>query len=449
MNDPQSPPNTIEQANTSHSNKSQNNSPANRSSQGWLWLLLSCLAVGGGIAWFTIPREAPASPPAAKTNAPPPRPVSLVELKSGNGARQVQLLGQVEASERATLRSRTEGAVQNIFVNPGDRIRAGQTIMTLDNTDQQLALTEAQARLAQEKSQLARLEVGTRPEIIDQRRAAVRSAKAREQEARDNLRRTSELVTEGAVSQRLLVESSANVDEAHGDLLSAEAALAEAQAGPTREEIAAQKATVSAAQAVVSQAKLAVSRTRIVADSVGVIQTRQVSPGDFLKSGDAIATLVSSNNLDIFLELPEDLSGKIKPGQPIALSTRALDEWQGRATITAVVPSADAVSRRQRVRVRLATPPSGLLPGMAVEGTLTLRAQTAGFVVSRDALTRRQNQWWVFTIADKKAKPHVVQLVADMGLDVAITGDTLRAGDRIVLKGGDGLRAGMPVKVVQ
>ncbi len=318
----------------------------------------------------------------------------------------------------------------------------------MDDTDQQLAISQARAQLAQQRSNLARLEVGTRKEIIAQRQAAVTSARARELEAQDNLKRTSNLVKEGALSQRLLIEAEAQLNNIQGERLEAEAQLAEAKAGPIQEEIAAQRANVEAARAALAQAELAQQRTRILASQSGIVQTRHVSNGDLVQNSSEIVTLVTGDRLDIFLELPEELSGTVTPGMTIDLSARALPQWKQRATITAVVPAADPASRRQRVRVQINKPPTGLIPGMAIAGNLNLPSNRPSFVVSRDALTRRQNQWLVFAVADGKAKQIPVDMVADMGKDVAIYHPTLRSGQPIVLRGGDGLQDGAPVKIV-
>ena len=72
----------------------------------------------------------------------------------------------------------------------------------------------------------------------------------------------------------------------------------------------------------------------------------------------------------------------------------------------------------------------------------------SSFVISRDAVTRRQNQWLVFTVADGKARQIQVEMVADMGKNVAIYHPTLRGGQPIVLRGGDGLQDGTSVKTV-
>jgi HlyD family secretion protein len=420
-----------------------------RSGKPWFWrLLILFLATGGIILWRMF---APAGTPrssVAQQQGPPPKPIETISLATGSATRSVQLLGQVEATQQSTIRAQTGGIVKQISVQPGDRVKIGMAIALLEDTDQQLAISQARAQLAQQRSNLARLEVGTRPEIIAQRQAAVTSAKARELEAQDNLKRTSDLVKEGALSQRLLVEAQAQLNNIQGERLEAEAELAEAKAGPIQEEIAAQRANVEAAKATLAQAELAQQRTRILASESGIVQTRHISNGDLVQSSGQIVTLVAGDRFDIFLELPEELSGKVTPGMTIDLTTRALPQWKQRATITAVIPSAETASRRQRVRVQINKPPSGLIPGMAIAGNLNMPSNRSSFVISRDALTRRQNQWLVFAVADGKAKQIPVEMVADMGKNVAIYHPTLRTGQRIVLRGGDGLQDGAPVKIV-
>ncbi len=417
----------------------------------WLWLVLGLSLIFNGIVlWRMLVPNGTQQPALAQQQpiAQPPRPVETVALLRGNANRNVALLGQVEASQQSTIRAQTRGTVKDILVRVGDRVRAGMAIAILDDSDQQLAISQARAQLAQQRSNLARLEVGTRPEIIAQRQAAVNAAKARSQEAQDNLRRTTELVQQGALSQRTLVEVRSAVDDAKQQMLEASAVLAEAKAGPIKEEIAAQKANVAAAEASLNQAQLAQQRTRIISPESGVVQTRHISRGDLVENSGQIVTLVSGNTLDIFLELPEELSGRVNPGMQIELTARALPQWKGRANITAIVPSADPASRRRRVRVQLNNPPQGLQPGMAIAGNLIMPSNQPSFVVSRDALTQRQNQWLVFTVADGKARQVPVEIVSDMGENVAIYNRELRAGQQIVFRGGDGLSDGVDVKML-
>jgi HlyD family secretion protein len=412
-------------------------------------VLLSLIGLGFvGWRFFSPAAKSPAA--VAQTQNPqnaPPRPVEVTTLQTGNGQTATHLLGQVEASQQSTLRAQTGGVIQQLRVQTGDRVTEGMTIAVLDDSDQSLAVAQAAAQLAQQRSNLVRLEEGTRPEIIAQRQAAVKAAQARETAAQDQLNRVQDLVKEGAFSQRQLVEAQSALDAAQSQRLEAQAELAEANAGPIKAEILAQEANVNAAIAGLNQAQLTRQRTEIIATSNGIVQTRQASIGDLVQAGSPIATLIAGEKLDVFLEVPENLSGQVTAGTQVELSSRALPKWQQTATIAALVPSADAASRRQRVRIELTNPPQGLLAGMAVEAKLQ-QSGRPGFVVSRDVLTQRQGKWLVFTIVDNKAKPVPVEIVTDMGMQVTIASADLKAGQTIVARGGDGLRDGMGVKVV-
>lgn len=420
-----------------------------RAQRPWVWVLLSLLLLSGGIGLWRLLNSGNEPPSEASAQGLSSRPVETIAIAQGEAVRRITLLGQIEASETATVRTQTNGLVQRVLVQSGDRVTPGTTIAILDDADQQLAVAVAQARLAQERSGLARLEIGTRLEIVAQRQAELRSAQAREREAQDNLRRNSELVTEGALSRRTLVEAKAAADAANGESLQSKAALAEVTAGPTREEIDAQRASVAAATAAVNQARLSLQRTRITALSNGVVQTREVSTGDLVESNDPIVTLVNGRQLDVFLELPEELGGSIAPGLPVTLATRSLPNWRGRATLTGVVPSANAASRRQMVRVRLENPPQELLPGMAIQGELQLRTNSLSFVVPRDALTRRGEQWLIYSVVEGKAKQFEVELIADMGEKMAISNKQLTVGQPVVVRGSDGLSDGATVQVTE
>ncbi|WP_110986369.1 efflux RND transporter periplasmic adaptor subunit [Acaryochloris thomasi] len=412
---------------------------------GWL---LALLLVGGVGLWQVFTTS---SSPTADSNAqtPPPKSVETIALTSGTGNRQVRLLGQVEAGERATLSPQLDGAVQSVSVREGDRVTPGMTVAVLDDADSRLALAEAQARLAQERSNLARLQVGTRPEIIAQREAELDSATARELEAKDNLERISDLTERGALSQRDLIEARTEADAARSERYRVEALLAEAQAGATKEEVDAQRGLVDAANVVVEQIQLRVRRTEVKAASLGIVQSRDVDPGDYVEVGDPVVTIVSDRSLEIFLEVPESLSGQVAPGMQVTLNARALPDWQQATEITAVVPTADTASRRQRVRVSLNTPPPRLLPGMAIQASLAVPIESIDtFVVPREALTRRGDEWLLFVVDNDQAQQLEVKISADLGQDVVIANAELRAGQNIVVTGGDGLTDDAPVQVV-
>ncbi len=476
--------------------------------------LMVVAMLGGGVTLWQIltPLSIPTTQSSNQT--PPPKPVETVILASGTPNKQIRLIGQVEAGGKATLSPQIDGTVQKILVKEGDRITPGMIVAILDNADANITLAQAKARLVQERSNLARLQVGTRSEVLTQRQAELKAAQAREQEAidnlqsfialqpdliaqrraeleaarirekeaEDNLQRIKGLSLEGALSDRTLVEAESTADATRSQRLQAEAALkaqetesrqaiaeaktrldnakserlrvaailAEAQAGSTKEEIDAQKGVVSAAQAAVRQAELSLERTKIKASVSGFVQSREVDPGDYIEVNDPILTLVSDRSLDIFLEIPESLSGQVREGMRVNLFARALQNWQKTTEITAVIPSADTNSRRQLVRVTLNNAPEGLLPGMAIQADLIMPITDKNtFTVPRDALTRRGDKWLLFIVDNSQAQQLEVEMIADLGEEVIISHPQLQKGQSIVIKGGDGLKENTKVTIVQ
>jgi HlyD family secretion protein len=380
----------------------------------------------------------------------PPRPVTTAKLETGEALRIIKLLGQVEASGQATIRTRVDGEVKQVLVKIGDRLTPNQTVAILDDSNQQLTVAAARARLAEEQSKLASLEVGTRSEIIAQRQAELAAAIATEKEAQDNLQRLSTLSQQGAISERDLVQAKTAVDTVRNERIRIEASLNEAQFGPTVEEIATQQAIVQGAQVTLAQAQLELDRTNITTDFEGLVQSRLISPGDYLESGDSILTLINPEEIDIFLEVPEQLIGQVQVGQVVALRARAVPDWQQQGVIQAILPGTEAATRRQLVRMSLDEPISSLLPGMAVQGTIQLPVTTTKqqFVVPRDAVTNRGEEWLIFVVENDQIQEYSVEILADMGEMMAITHDNLTLGQTIVISGGDGLNQGTSVKVV-
>ncbi|MGK7932195.1 MAG: efflux RND transporter periplasmic adaptor subunit [Microcystaceae cyanobacterium] len=475
------------------------------------WLLILPVIILSIVIWQLF---SPKNAPVAQEEGFPPRPVKTAPITPERGVKPVKLLGQVEAGETATVRSQIEGRVKQVFVREGDKITEGMTLVLLEDIDQQVALNQAKARLAQEKSRLDQLLVGTRPEIISQRKAELSSAIAREQEARanlesilqltpdliaqreadvqraiareketqDNLKRVENLAQEGAFSERALVEAKADADAANSDRLKAESALTaekiqtrqteaegkttldsaiaqrrreealleEAIAGPTPEEIGAQRGLVAGAQASVQQVELQLSRVQIKALTSGIVQSRTVNVGDYVESSDAVLTIVSDKEVNIFLEVPESLVRQVSTGLPVQLTARALPQWQETANITAVVPTTDPTSRRQLVRLNLNNPPKNLLAGMAVQGKLMLPLQSDEntFIVPRDSLIRRGDNWFLFTIKDNVAQQIKVDMIADMGEKMAVASPELSLGQSLVVTGSEGLKDEAKVKVI-
>jgi len=102
-----------------------------------------------------------------------------------------------------------------------------------------------------------------------------------------------------------------------------------------------------------------------------------------------------------------------------------------------VVPSANAASRADGAGApRKPTP--RIITRNGDSGRTQLRTNSPSFVVPRDALTRRGEQWLIYSVVEGKAKQFEVELIADMGEKMAISNEQLKVGQPVVVCG-DGL----------
>jgi len=132
-------------------------------------------------------------------------------------------------------------------------------------------------------------------------------------------------------------------------------------------------------------------------------------------------TLVNGRELDVFLELPEELGGSITRSTsdvsyPLPTQLAGSLPLLGWFLLLMLLPDGRWCG--------YATP--RISPGMAIQGELQLRTNSPSFVVPRDALTRRGEQWLIYSVVEGKAKQFEVELIADMGEKMAISNEQLK-----------------------
>jgi HlyD family secretion protein len=197
--------------------------------------------------------------------------------------------GVLEPYAEVEVRSRSTGKVADLRVQEGDRVKKGQLLAVIDDSDSEAAhavarseLLAAQANLTQARRQLnaatvanlaaiARAEealrtaraklaqtlAGSRQEEIDQQRAAVEAAQLSASLAKQNLDRNRELFTGGLVARQALDEAQNAADTAQAQVRAAQAKLTQLQTGSTAQEIAVARAGVREAESALAAARAA------------------------------------------------------------------------------------------------------------------------------------------------------------------------------------------------
>jgi len=261
--------------------------------------------------------------------------------------------------------------LDEILVEEGARVTAGQVLARLHRERLQAAAAAAEARLAAQAQVVAALEAGTRPEEIEQARAALAAARADAQAAERTYRRIAGLAKRKLASQEQLDEARARRDAALAHVEQARAALALAEAGPRAEDIAAARAGREALAAELALARQALADAELRAPADGIIRDRILEPGDFATPQTPVLTLARIDPVWVRAFAPEPALGRLRPGLPARIHTDSFPDKTYRGWIGYISPTAEFTPKtvetpdlRTRLVYRLRIPvcnPSGEL----------------------------------------------------------------------------------------
>lgn len=157
-------------------------------------------------------------------------------------------------------------------------------------------------------------------------------------------------------------------------------------------------ANLKVAQANVDLAQARLAKTRIVAPFDGVIGARKISPGAFLRAGDAIADLVQLSHLKVTFSAPERFYSQIKRRAEVAVSTTAYRDHSVNGTIEVIEPMVDPVTRSAKIIAHINNPEYRFRPGMSANIAAVLSSRDNALLVPDEAIFAEGDQMLVFVV---------------------------------------------------
>jgi membrane fusion protein, multidrug efflux system len=209
------------------------------------------------------------------------------------------------------ITSEVPGNVMELSADDTQGVQRGQTLLELDPADAQVAMSNAEARLAR-----AVREVRTLFATAEQLRAQIAEREIELKRAQDDYGRRSNLLQDGAVS-------SEELSHTQDDIAQMRASLTEArrQLDATRVQIDGTTVDtnpeVLAAEAAVRDAALALRRTKIAAPVAGVVARRSVQIGQRVAPGTPLMAVVPLYDVWIDANFKEVQLKDMRVGQPV------------------------------------------------------------------------------------------------------------------------------------
>jgi RND family efflux transporter MFP subunit len=278
-------------------------------------------------------------------------------------------------------------------IEEGDRVKAGQVIARLDDTNIRASLNAARAQVEFAKAGLSETQVNLA-------------------NAQRDYERQKSLIKDHFVSQSALDNSRTAMDALTAQL-------------------ATQRRNVEVAQRNVEVAERNLDDTivRVPFDGVVIAKSAQVgeivSPlsagGGFTRTG--IGTIVDMNSLEVEVDVNEAYINRVQPNQPVDSVLNAYPDWTIPSHVIAIIPTADRAKATVKVRIGLDVKDNRIVPDMGVRVSFLEdrnlgpgnQSPRRGVLVPAKAVRNEGGSNVVFVLTEQRARRRPVTLGGTIG----------------------------------
>src|SRR6476620_7016745 len=260
-----------------------------------------------------------------------PKPVRVEAVRQESVQRAVDVVGTLTPVDQVTISSEADGRVSNILADLGDRVKAGQVLIQIDNEKQQYTFEQQQAALARALAQYGANDPEHLPEI--ERTPDAMRANSDLVQATQAFNRAQELFKRNLVSQQAL-------DDAQAALQSKRAMYNSAlQTGKNL------RASIQASQAAMKLADRQLRDTQIRAPFDGFVEKRMVNLGELVKTQTPVIAIVRLDPLKVTAEIPEKMAPWITSGETVQLKVDAYQDRTFAGKVSRISPAVNSSTR--------------------------------------------------------------------------------------------------------
>jgi membrane fusion protein (multidrug efflux system) len=235
-----------------------------------------------------------------------------------------------------SINARVSGQVVEIAVVDNQRVQKGQLLFRIDPEPYQIAVEQAQADLER-----ARLEIETLKTKYRQQQAELQSAKDSAAFNEHEFGRKQALIASGFTSRAVLERAETDLKVAHQNIASIEQQIANTvvalNGDPNIEPD--RHPTVRVAKARLDRDKLDLSYAEVRAPDDGIVtKVDDLQVGDFVNSGAAVFSLLSSREIWIEANFRETGLTHLRPGQEATIDVDAYPDHTFKAHVVSMSP---------------------------------------------------------------------------------------------------------------
>ncbi|MDQ5769348.1 efflux RND transporter periplasmic adaptor subunit [Thiothrix subterranea] len=334
-------------------------------------------------------------------------------------------IGTVEARYNYRIGPTAAGRVQQVLVDVGDSVQAGQTLAIMDAVDLDSRIQAA--GLAAERATAS----------IASANAQTKEANARFNLAQHEAQRQQSLAAKALVSQ-------SSSDARQQDLAVTQAAVEASHAAAAVAKKEQQR--LQAEQQALRQQQANLTLTAPVA---GMITTRDAEPGTTLVAGQAVLTLADPQSYWVKARIDQSLALGLQAGQTASITLRSAPQQALPGKLVRIEPLSDSVTEERIVGIAFTPVPAALSSGELAEVTLQTGQKDSALVIPNAAIQQQTGQSGVWKLNPDNSLQFTPVQTGIQSLDgqVEILSG-LQADDTIVVYTSKALSVDSKIKVV-
>jgi RND family efflux transporter MFP subunit len=363
-----------------------------------------------------------------------PKPVSVVAVHQASVPRAVDVVGTLAAVDQVTVSSEADGKVEKINADLGDRVRAGQVLIELDNEKQRYAYEQQQAALARALAQYGAPDPKHLPDI--EQTPEAKRTQADLAQATQAYERASELFKRTLIPQQALDDAKTAVETKKANY---DASLHNARN---------LRASIRASEATMKLAARTLRDAEIRAPFDGYVEKRLVNLGELVKAQMPVMAIVRLDPLKVIAEIPEKMAPWIADGRPVELRVDAFRDRTFTGKVTRISPAVNPSTRAFPFEAVVPNPEAVLKPGTFARVHVESGKVDNVLTLPYAALQYRYGVNRVFVVQGDRLAVRELQVGERLGDQIEILSG-VKAGERVAVTDVDSLADGTLVSVTK
>jgi multidrug efflux pump subunit AcrA (membrane-fusion protein) len=368
--------------------------------------------------------------------------VKTVEANPPKG--DMEYVGALEAYLKVRISNEIGGMIEQLNFEKGKRVKAGDLLAEIGSSSMRLQVREAKAVRDAAKSNLKKMEKGSRPQEIQIATAVVQEAEAALLEAQKNFKRINRLHEIRAVSNSAYDSAERQMSTANARTASAKQRLLLAKKGPRDEDVGAARAQLGQAEAALEMMEDRLKKSIIRTPISGTIAYRDVEAGEVIPAGTSITSVIGLDRLKIKISLNERDLHILRNKRDFEFTVDAIPHETFSARFFFLSPTAETGTRFFPMELVVENPDPRMADGMTARIKFPILDKKKSIKIPASWLAEQNGQVGLFVIQNRKALFKPVRLGSYYDNRVEILSG-LGETERVVTNPA-GLRDGDPVE---